>query len=220
MDLPFSLSFHLSKRPLLFFLTQVSICHTPASEHWPEAAEEGGPCSGVLTCTCGSSPQATPRYFSTWLLLLKSACTYFPVSWDLQRYQHCQPVPHGQGWLASFMEKTAVRDPLTVLPPAPPTCAHENSDFCSSLLLRRRFCPVPCEDQFLLVSLLSWLRAHSLVSSNVPFQQSHSFFYICGLAGKEAACNAGDLGSIAGLGRSPGEGKGYALQYSWVSLVA
>ena len=33
-------------------------------------------------------------------------------------------------------------------------------------------------------------------------------------AGKESDCNAGDLGSIPGLGRSPGEGKGYPLQYS------
>ena len=33
-------------------------------------------------------------------------------------------------------------------------------------------------------------------------------------AGKESACNAGDPGSIPGLGRSPGEGKGYPLQYS------
>ena len=32
--------------------------------------------------------------------------------------------------------------------------------------------------------------------------------------GKESACNAGDPGSIPGLGRSPGEGKGYPLQYS------
>ena len=39
------------------------------------------------------------------------------------------------------------------------------------------------------------------------------------LAGKESSCNAGDLGSIPGLGRSPGEGIGYALQYSWASLV-
>ena len=31
--------------------------------------------------------------------------------------------------------------------------------------------------------------------------------------GKESACNAGDLGSIPGLGRSPGEGKGYPFQY-------
>ena len=36
----------------------------------------------------------------------------------------------------------------------------------------------------------------------------------CGSAGKESACTAGDLGSIPGLGRSPGEGKGYPLQYS------
>ena len=36
----------------------------------------------------------------------------------------------------------------------------------------------------------------------------------CGSAGKESACNAGDMGSIPGLGRSPGEGKGYPLQYS------
>ena len=35
----------------------------------------------------------------------------------------------------------------------------------------------------------------------------------CGSAGKEFACNVGDLGLIPGLGRSPGEGKGYLLQY-------
>ena len=38
--------------------------------------------------------------------------------------------------------------------------------------------------------------------------------------GKESACNAGEPGSIPGLGRSPGEGIGYPLQYSWASLVA
>ena len=52
----------------------------------------------------------------------------------------------------------------------------------------------------------------------------------CGSAGKESACNVGDLGLILGLGRSPGEGKGYLLQYSglenskglslWASLRA
>ena len=36
----------------------------------------------------------------------------------------------------------------------------------------------------------------------------------CGLVGKESARNAGDLSSILGLGRCPGEGKGYSLQYS------
>ena len=35
-----------------------------------------------------------------------------------------------------------------------------------------------------------------------------------GSAGKESTCNVGDLGLIPGLGRSPGEGKGYLFQYS------
>ena len=39
-------------------------------------------------------------------------------------------------------------------------------------------------------------------------------------AGKESAYNAGDPGFIPGLGRSPGEGKGYPLQYAWAPLVA
>ena len=38
--------------------------------------------------------------------------------------------------------------------------------------------------------------------------------FTCGSAGKESACNVGDLSSIPGLGRSPGEGKGCPLQYS------
>ena len=37
--------------------------------------------------------------------------------------------------------------------------------------------------------------------------------------GKESACNAEDLGSIPGLGRSPGEGKGYPLQYSGLEYI-
>ena len=54
---------------------------------------------------------------------------------------------------------------------------------------------------------------------------SCEFYFICeaslhtmgfpgGSAGKETTCNAEDLGSIPGLGRSPGEVKGYPLQYS------
>ena len=51
----------------------------------------------------------------------------------------------------------------------------------------------------------------------------HQFFvrYLCcyvgfpgGLEGKVSACNAGDPGSIPGLGRSSGEGHGNPLQYS------
>ena len=37
--------------------------------------------------------------------------------------------------------------------------------------------------------------------------------FLCGSAGKESTYNAGDLGSIPGLGRCPGEGEVYPLQY-------
>ena len=47
---------------------------------------------------------------------------------------------------------------------------------------------------------------------------SYVFSKVAALAscsvGKESACNAGDLGLIPGLGRSPGEGNGNALQYA------
>ena len=38
--------------------------------------------------------------------------------------------------------------------------------------------------------------------------------FLGGSASKDSACNEGDLGLIPGLGRSPGEGKGYLLWYS------
>ena len=41
-----------------------------------------------------------------------------------------------------------------------------------------------------------------------------SIGFPCGSDGKESACNAGNLGSISGLGRSPGGGNGNPLQYS------
>ena len=49
---------------------------------------------------------------------------------------------------------------------------------------------------------------------NVLFYIGVQLDFPCGSAGKESACNAGDLGVISRLGRSPGEGKGYPPQYS------
>ena len=40
------------------------------------------------------------------------------------------------------------------------------------------------------------------------------FIFLGGSDGEESACNAGNPGSIPGLGRSPGEGNGNPLQYS------
>ena len=44
---------------------------------------------------------------------------------------------------------------------------------------------------------------------------SEIFGLSCGSAGKECACNVGDRGSITGLGRFPGEGKGYPPPVFW-----
>ena len=46
------------------------------------------------------------------------------------------------------------------------------------------------------------------------FQESFFGGFPDNSVGKKFACNAGDLSSIPGLGRSPGEGKGYPLQHS------
>ena len=62
------------------------------------------------------------------------------------------------------------------------------------------------------MSLLSW-RLLPVCLSVFPLPMQFIGFP-GGSAGKESTCNAGDLGSIPGLGRSLGEGKGYPLQYS------
>ena len=73
------------------------------------------------------------------------------------------------------------------------------------------------------ISFLKWLVS---ISSSVKYFSCNSFppptpgmfWFKLGFPGssdgKESASNAGDLGSILGSGRSPGEGNGYSLQYS------
>ena len=53
-----------------------------------------------------------------------------------------------------------------------------------------------------------------MINSKLCVTHTHCLGLPCGSPGKESACNAEDLGSIPGLGRSAGEGKGYPLQYS------
>ena len=50
--------------------------------------------------------------------------------------------------------------------------------------------------------------------------QISSFCFPDSSAGKGSTCSAGDPGSIPGPGRSPGEGIGHPLRYSWASLMA
>ena len=51
-------------------------------------------------------------------------------------------------------------------------------------------------------------------SQSDPWIWLTPIYFPCGSTGKEYACNVGDLGLILGLGRSPGEGKGYPFQHS------
>ena len=65
------------------------------------------------------------------------------------------------------------------------------------------------------IGYLNETYSESFLSLNV----SPSVWFPGSSAGKESSCNAGDSGSIPGLGRSAGKGIGYPLQYSWTSLV-
>ena len=65
-------------------------------------------------------------------------------------------------------------------------------------------CRRPCFDSW--VGKIPWKRDRLPTPVFLGFS--------CGSAGKEATCYVGDLGLIPGLGRFPGEGKGYPLQYS------
>ena len=60
--------------------------------------------------------------------------------------------------------------------------------------------------------LLAVLKTSLTSGFNYKFGDSQGF--PCGSAGKESACNVGDLDLIPGLGRCPGEGTGHPLQYS------
>ena len=68
----------------------------------------------------------------------------------------------------------------------------------------------------------SWVSHKNLKtdSSNIKLIFTPSICFPGGSAGKESTCNVEDPGSIPGWRRSPREGIGFPLQYSWASLVA
>ena len=78
-------------------------------------------------------------------------------------------------------------------------------------------CASTCLGSFRLLKSLD----HMAMLHLIYFRNRHTLFvsflwwgFPDSSAGKESTCNVGDLGSISGLGRSPGKGKGYPLQYS------
>ena len=65
-----------------------------------------------------------------------------------------------------------------------------------------------------------WLYAFTAEGPGSILGQETKMGFPDSSVGKESAYNAGDSGSVPGLGSSAGEGIGYPLQYSWASLVA
>ena len=56
--------------------------------------------------------------------------------------------------------------------------------------------------------------SHHHAQVQFPVREDLLLGFPIGSAGEESTCNTGDLGSIPGLGRSPGKGNSYPLQYS------
>ena len=73
------------------------------------------------------------------------------------------------------------------------------------LLMKLRNFPKP---------IISFLKYLELIIFTIYLSLCHYMGFPGGSAGKESSCNVGDLGFIPGLGRSPGEGNSYPLQYS------
>ena len=69
--------------------------------------------------------------------------------------------------------------------------------------------------QFLMYYKVVLLYIYTCILFHILFHYG-SFGFPGGSDGKESACNAGDLGLIPGLERSPGEGHGNPLQYPWL----
>ena len=116
----------------------------------------------------------------------------FIFNWRIITLQYCVGFCHTSKWISH--RYTYVLSLLNLLPISHPINT-----------------PLGCHQAPDLGSLHHRAKSHQL-----PILQMVMYMlgFPCGSAGKESACNAGDLGSIPGLGRSPGEGKGYPLQYS------
>ena len=67
--------------------------------------------------------------------------------------------------------------------------------------------------------LMRWMKLDPIIQSEVSQKEKEQYNILTHIsAGKESACNVGDLGLIPGLERFPGEEKGYLLQYSGLEI--
>ena len=83
------------------------------------------------------------------------------------------------------------------------------------LNLSARFLDLKVKNNFFSLVRINTITVGKLSHYKLPIVNLPGFLgFPCGSAGKESARNVGDLGLIPGLGRSPGKGKSYPLQYS------
>ena len=68
--------------------------------------------------------------------------------------------------------------------------------------------------EFICIISSLWIKEKNDAGGEIHIASVDIDELLCGSEDKASACNAGDLGSIPGLGRSPGEGNGKLLQYS------
>ena len=85
---------------------------------------------------------------------------------------------------------------------------------CLGGLQEGRWSPAMIRSLELLVPPPTLLRERQGLEMELMVHHTYVMFFPGGLQGKESACSAGDLGSIPGSGRSPGEGDGNPLQNS------
>ena len=135
----------------------------------------------------------------------------------------------------------AVRGALPPRRSESPGCAADNKPSCvlhllGSFIGSRGFSSLEQRPEFWVLQYIQYWKTETLlhrliddspfsfVMSTFSYHEYSSKVWFVGFpdssVGKESACKAGDLSLIPGSGRSPGEGIGFPLQYSWSSLVA
>ena len=127
--------------------------------------------------------------------------------------------PHpAPSWVTDRAHSTALIKGLWVILRHDTTCSQTHFQILIQLV-RFNFRFYGVEHRLLLVDLLMcvlWVRYIIYLNSFIYWINIYwvPTGFHGGSAGKGSTCNVGDLGSIPGLGRSPGEGNGYPLQYS------
>ena len=125
--------------------------------------------------------------------MLYNSCVYLPVCWSIWVVLYIQVTWHEGKLIRHYLyfQKNSNVAAWTAMINSTRGLKMENS-FSEHLTCKREAWQVTTQLAF-----------HSIILG-----------FPCGSAGKKSACNAEDLGLIPGLGRSPGEGKGYPLQHS------